>query len=65
MQQDQKKILKALGMGLEIIFYTDIYTAIIHYDNDDKDNASHLLQRTKRKYADILNSPASKESSFL
>ena len=56
MQQDQKKILKAIGMGLEIIFYTDIYTSIIHYDNDDKDYASHLLQRTKRKYSDILNS---------
>jgi hypothetical protein len=64
MQQDQKKILKAIGMGLEIIFYTDIYTAIIHYDNDDKDYASHLLQRTKRKYADILNGPGSKREQI-
>lgn len=66
MQQDQKKILKAIGMGLEILLYTDIYVAMIHYDNDDKDFAHHTLQRTKRKYADVLKlSVSSREQLFI
>lgn len=66
MQQDQKKILKAIGMGLEILIYTDIYVSMIHYDNDDKDYAYHTLLRTKRKYADVLKlSTSSREQFFI
>lgn len=54
-QKYRKKILKEEGLGLEMLLFTEIYGVIFYYETNDFDYALYLLNRIKRKYADLLN----------
>lgn len=51
-QQPTDRLLK-IG-GLEIVIYTELYGAMIHYENDDADYARDLLKKFRQKYAGRL-----------
>lgn len=54
-QKYRKQILKEEGLGLEMLLFTEIYGVIFYYETNDYDYALYLLNRTKRKYADLFN----------
>jgi hypothetical protein len=49
MQQPIDRMLK-IG-GIEIVLFTEIYGALIYFENDDSDYAMDLLKRIKAKYS--------------
>ena len=53
MQESRKKLLQ-VG-GIEMLLFTEIYGAIIQYENDDADFAHHLLTKLKKKYTSLLS----------
>ncbi|MES2780431.1 MAG: hypothetical protein V4651_11090 [Bacteroidota bacterium] len=53
MQEKREKMLR-IG-GIEILLYTEIFGAMLHYENDDADFAHHLLGKIKKKYAILLS----------
>lgn len=53
MQQPSGRLLK-IG-GLEIVLFTEIYAAIIYYENDDADYAKDLLKKIRNRYAEPFN----------
>lgn len=63
-QKYEKKILKEEGLGLEMLFYTEIYGVLFYYEQNDLEYAYHLLKRLKRKYAATIKAPESKREQF-
>jgi hypothetical protein len=53
MQEKREKMLR-IG-GIEILLYTEIFGALLFYENDDKDFAFHLLGKIKKRYAKLLS----------
>lgn len=61
-----RKILEEPGFRIELIFFTDIYGIIFHYEDGAHEYALYLLNKVKRKYAVLLRHPDSKrEKLFL
>lgn len=65
-QKYRKQILKEEGLGLEMLLFTEIYGVIIYYETRDYDYALYLLNRIKRKYADLFKAESlQRENLFL
>jgi hypothetical protein len=63
-QKYEKKILKEEGLGIEMLFYTEIYGVLFYYEQNDLQYAEYLLKRLKRKYAATIKDPESKREKF-
>jgi hypothetical protein len=67
MQQYGKQVLKADGLGLEMLFFTEIYGAMMYYEKGDEEYALYLLNKIKRKYSGsvITKNNLDREKSFV
>ena len=50
----EKRILNEPGFRLELILFSDIYSILFHYEENDVDYALYLLDKFKRKYTTVL-----------
>lgn len=61
----EKKILAEPGFRLELLLFSDIYAIIFHFEEEEYEYASYILEKIKRKYSTILKLPESAREKLL